>query len=84
MSCFEIAKDKVLMGTERKSLMIDGGKRKTQLITRPGHTLVARKIPGTDPIHKVTIIPARSRSGLTQQLPTGRRSLKTSCSATII
>jgi len=66
---FEDAKDKVMMGTERKSMIISEEEKNTMAYHEAGHTLVARLLPGTDPIHKVTIIP-RSRSlGLTQQLP---------------
>ncbi len=69
MSDFEHAKDKVLMGTERKSLIISEEERRNTAYHEAGHTLVARLIPGTDPIHKVTIIPRGAALGLTQQLP---------------
>lgn len=73
MEDFEKAKDKVLMGTERKSLMITPEDKKTTAYHEAGHTLVAKHIPGTDPIHKVTIIPRGAALGLTQQLPTDDR-----------
>ena len=66
---FERAKDKVLMGTERKSIIISDRERKTTAYHEAGHALVAKLIPGTDPIHKVTIIPRGRSLGLTQQLP---------------
>ena len=66
---FEDAKDKVLMGTERKSMIISEEEKKITAYHESGHTLVARLLPGTDPIHKVTIIPRGRALGLTQQLP---------------
>jgi cell division protease FtsH len=66
---FESAKDKVLMGAERKSMIIS---EKEKLITayhEAGHTLVAKMVPNADPVHKVTIIPRGRALGLTQQLP---------------
>ena len=69
MSDFEYAKDKVLMGTERKSMVISDEEKKTTAYHESGHALVARLLPGTDPIHKVTIIPRGAALGLTQQLP---------------
>ncbi len=69
MSDFEFAKDKILMGSERKSLVISDEEKKNTAYHEAGHTLVARLIPGTDPIHKVTIIPRGRALGLTQQLP---------------
>jgi len=65
----EQAKDKVLMGVERKSMIIPLEERKITAYHESGHTLVAKMIPGTDPIHKVTIIPRGRALGLTQQLP---------------
>jgi len=65
----EQAKDKVLMGVERKSMIIPLEERRITAYHEAGHTLVARMIPGTDPIHKVTIIPRGRALGLTQQLP---------------
>lgn len=63
------AKDKVLMGTERKSMIISEDEKKNTAYHEAGHALVAKLIPGTDPIHKVTIIPRGRALGLTQQLP---------------
>jgi len=65
----EQAKDKVLMGVERKSMIIPYEERRNTAYHESGHTLVAKMIPGTDPIHKVTIIPRGRALGLTQQLP---------------
>ncbi len=73
MSDFENAKDKVLMGNERRGLMISEEEKKNTAYHEAGHTLVARLIPGTDPIHKVTIIPRGMALGLTQQLPEGEK-----------
>jgi cell division protease FtsH len=69
MKDFEFAKDKILMGTERKSMVISDQEKRNTSYHESGHTLVARLIPGTDPIHKVTIIPRGRALGLTQQLP---------------
>jgi cell division protease FtsH len=65
----EDAKDKVMMGTERRSMIISDEEKKTTAYHEAGHTLVARLLPNTDPIHKVTIIPRGRALGLTQQLP---------------
>jgi cell division protease FtsH len=73
MTDFEQAKDKVLMGSERKSLILSEQERLNTAYHEAGHTLVARLIPGTDPIHKVTIIPRGRALGLTQQLPLDER-----------
>ena len=69
MSDFEYAKDKVLMGTERKSMVISDDEKRNTAYHESGHALIARLQPGTDPIHKVTIIPRGRALGLTQQLP---------------
>jgi cell division protease FtsH len=69
MNDFEDAKDKVLMGAERKSMIISEEEKKTTAYHESGHTLVAKLLPNTDPIHKVTIIPRGRALGLTQQLP---------------
>lgn len=69
MSDFEFAKDKVLMGVERKSMIISDEEKKNTAFHEAGHTLVARLTPGTDPIHKVSIIPRGRALGVTQQLP---------------
>ena len=66
---FEDAKDKVLMGAERRSMIITDNEKRTTAYHESGHTLIARLLPGTDPIHKVTIIPRGRALGLTQQLP---------------
>ena len=66
---FEDAKDKVLMGPERRSLIISDEEKENTACHESGHTLVARLLPNTDPIHKVTIIPRGRSLGLTQQLP---------------
>ena len=66
---FEQAKDKVIMGVERRSMIIPYEERRNTAYHEAGHTLVARMIPGTDPIHKVTIIPRGRALGITQQLP---------------
>jgi cell division protease FtsH len=65
----EQAKDKVLMGTERKSMIIPYEERRNIAYHESGHALVTKMIPGTDPIHKVTIIPRGRALGLTQRLP---------------
>jgi cell division protease FtsH len=69
MADFEDAKDKVLMGTERKSMIISDKEKKITAYHEAGHTLVAKLLPDSDPIHKVTIIPRGRALGLTQQLP---------------
>jgi cell division protease FtsH len=66
---FEDAKDKVMMGAERKSMIISEEEKCTTAYHEAGHTLVAKLLPNTDPIHKVTIIPRGRALGLTQQLP---------------
>jgi len=73
MEDFEDAKDKVLMGVERKSMIISDKEKRTTAYHEAGHTLVAKMIPGADPIHKVTIIPRGRALGLTQQLPIDER-----------
>ena len=73
MEDFEHAKDKVLMGTERKSLILSDQERTNTAYHEAGHTLVARLIPGSDPIHKVTIIPRGRSLGSTHQLPLDER-----------
>lgn len=69
MSDFEGAKDKVLMGKERKSMVITEADKKVTAYHEAGHALVAFLMPGSDPLHKVTIIPRGMALGLTQQLP---------------
>ncbi|HBG47322.1 MAG TPA: cell division protein FtsH [Deltaproteobacteria bacterium] len=70
---FDEAKDKLLMGAERRSMIINEAEKKSTAYHEAGHTLVARLIPGTDPIHKVSIIPRGMALGLTQQLPIDER-----------
>jgi len=67
---FENAKDKVLMGVERRSVIISEEEKRTIAYHEAGHALVAKILPGADPVHKVTIIPRGRALGLTQQLPT--------------
>lgn len=69
MEDFEKAKDKVLMGSERRSMVIDENDKKVTAWHEAGHTLVGKKLPGLDPIHKVTIIPRGMALGITQTLP---------------
>ncbi|MBN2719996.1 MAG: ATP-dependent zinc metalloprotease FtsH [Proteobacteria bacterium] len=69
----EEAKDKVLMGTERRSMIISDEEKRSTAYHEAGHTLVAKMIPKADPIHKVTIIPRGRALGLTQQLPIDER-----------
>ncbi len=73
MDDFESAKDKVLMGTERRSMVISDEEKRTTAYHEAGHTLVAKFTPESDPIHKVTIIPRGQALGLTQQLPIDER-----------
>ena len=69
MRDFESAKDKVMMGAERRSMVISEEEKKVTAYHEAGHALVAKLLPGTDPIHKVTIIPRGMALGVTQQLP---------------
>ncbi len=73
MTDLEEAKDKVMMGAERRSLVISKDEKINTAFHEAGHALVARFLPGTDPIHKVTIIPRGRALGLTQQLPIDER-----------
>ncbi len=66
---FELAKDKVLMGAERKSLLLTDEEKKVTAYHEAGHALVASKLPYADPLHKVTIIPRGMALGVTMQLP---------------
>ncbi len=66
---FEMSKDKVLMGVERRSMILSEEEKKNTAYHEAGHALVAAMTPGTDPLHKVTIIPRGMALGLTMQLP---------------
>ena len=66
---FENAKDKVLMGVERKSMVLTEEEKRTTAFHEAGHALMAILLPGTDPVHKVTIIPRGRALGMTMQLP---------------
>src|SRR6185369_16907899 len=66
---FDDAKDKVLMGVERRSMVISEEEKNSTAYHEAGHTLVAKLLPGTDPIHKVSIIPRGRALGVTMQLP---------------
>ncbi len=66
---FELAKDKVLMGVERKSMILSDEEKKVTAYHEAGHALVAAKLPNSDPVHKVTIIPRGMALGVTMQLP---------------
>lgn len=70
---FEEAKDKVMMGKERRSMILSDEEKKTTAYHEAGHTLVAKFLPGTDPIHKVSIIPRGRALGVTMQLPVDDR-----------
>ncbi len=70
---FEFAKDKVLMGVERKSMVLTDEEKRTTAYHEAGHAMMARLLPGTDPVHKVTIIPRGRALGITMQLPTDDR-----------
>ena len=70
---FENAKDKVLMGAERKSMVLTDEEKRTTAYHEAGHALIAKLLPGTDPVHKVTIIPRGRALGVTMQLPTDDR-----------
>ena len=69
MNDIEFAKDKVIMGSERKSLVVNEHERKVTAYHEAGHALVAKLTPGTDPVHKVTIIPRGMALGITMQIP---------------
>lgn len=69
MGDFEVAKDKVMMGAERRSMIISDEEKRVTAYHEAGHALVAKLLPGADPVHKVTIIPRGMALGLTQQLP---------------
>ncbi len=73
MDDFESAKDKIMMGAERRSMIIPEGERRNTAYHESGHVVVAKLLPKTDPVHKVTIIPRGRALGLTLQLPTEER-----------
>ena len=73
MTDFEIAKDKVLMGAERRSMVLSDHEKKLTAYHEAGHTLVGLKMPSADPVHKVSIIPRGMALGVTQQLPEADR-----------
>ena len=69
MDDFERAKDKIIMGAERRSMVMPEDERKNTAYHESGHAIVARLLPKTDPVHKVTIIPRGRALGVTMQLP---------------
>ncbi len=73
MSDFEFAKEKIIMGAERKSIVMPERERKNTAYHESGHAIVARLLPDTDPVHKVTIIPRGRALGVTMQLPSEDR-----------
>ncbi len=73
MGDFEKAKDKIMMGPERKSMVMAEDERRNTAYHEAGHALVARLMPKTDPVHKVTVIPRGRALGVTMQLPEGDR-----------
>ncbi|MCX5864488.1 MAG: ATP-dependent zinc metalloprotease FtsH [Deltaproteobacteria bacterium] len=73
MALMEKAKDKVMMGAERTSMILTAKDKELTAFHEAGHALVARLLPGTDPVHKVTIIPRGRALGLTMQLPTDEK-----------
>ena len=73
MDCFESAKDKVMMGRERRSMIISEEEKTSTAYHEAGHAIVATLSPGADPIHKVSIIPRGMALGVTQQLPIDER-----------
>ena len=70
---FELAKDKVMMGAERRSMVLSDDEKKLTAYHEAGHVLVGLKVPSADPVHKVTIIPRGMALGVTQQLPEADR-----------
>lgn len=68
---FEIARDKIMMGSERRSLALSEEEKRTTAYHEAGHALIAKKVPNADPIHKATIVPRSVALGLVQQLPEG-------------
>jgi cell division protease FtsH len=70
---FDMAKDKILMGVERKSMILTDEEKRVTAYHEAGHALMAKLLPGTDPVHKVSIIPRGRALGVTMQLPTDER-----------
>jgi len=70
---FEMAKDKIMMGAERKSMMLTDEEKQVTAYHEAGHALMAKLLPNTDPVHKVSIIPRGRALGVTMQLPTDDR-----------
>ena len=70
---FEMAKDKIMMGAERKTMMLTDEEKRVTAYHEAGHALMAKLLPGTDPVHKVSIIPRGRALGVTMQLPTDDR-----------
>ena len=70
---FEMAKDKIMMGAERKSMILTDEEKRVTAYHEAGHALMAKLLPGTDPVHKVSIIPRGRALGVTMQLPTDDR-----------
>ncbi len=70
---FEMAKDKIMMGAERKSMILTDEEKRVTAYHEAGHALIAKLLPGTDPVHKVSIIPRGRALGVTMQLPTDDR-----------
>jgi cell division protease FtsH len=73
MEDFELAKDKIMMGAERKSMVMSEEEKKNTAYHESGHTVVAKLLPKSDPVHKVTIIPRGRALGVTMQLPEADR-----------
>src|SRR3546814_14315826 len=73
MRDFEDAKDKVMMGAERRSMVMTDSEKKLTAYHEGGHALVALSVPSADPVHKVTIIPRGRALGMVMQLPEGDR-----------
>ena len=73
MADFELAKDKIMMGTERRSMIISEDEKRSTAYHESGHVLIAKLIPGSDPVHKVTIIPRGRALGVTAYLPIDER-----------
>lgn len=73
MADFDMAKDKIMMGAERKSMILTDEEKRITAYHEAGHALVATVLPGTDPVHKVSIIPRGRALGVTMQLPTNDR-----------